>query len=90
MMDSCQQMAGLWEHLQCKGWPSAWQGACVSMTKAADPADENLDPAQKLDGAKSIWQVKQAADAAGSVVQVVRAVDITGGSWQRIAALPDP
>ena len=76
-MDSSQQVAGLWEHLQRKGWPSARQCACLSMTKAADPADEELDPAQKLDGAKSILQLKQAADATGSAVQVTRAVDIT-------------
>lgn len=89
-MDSFQQVAGLWEHLQRKGWPAPWQCACLSLMKAADLAAEEPDLAQELDGAKSTLQLKQAADAAGSVVQVVRAVDITGGSQQRIAALPDP
>ena len=70
------------QRLACSCWQCA---SCLSLTKAADPADEELDPAQELDGAKSILQLKKAADAAGSVVQVIRAVDITS-----IAALPDP
>ena len=77
-MDSSQQMAGLWEHLRSISRPSAWQFACLMVTKAADLAAEELDLAQDLNGAKSILQLKQPADAAGSVVQVVRAGDITG------------